>query len=39
MTAMLLVIGAEILAGWLGYQIGFERGMVKMESKRNSRTY
>lgn len=34
-----MVLAVELLAGWLGYQIGKERGMVLMENKRNSRNY
>jgi len=37
MTAMLLMIAAELLAGWLGYQVGIERGMDKERTKRGIR--
>lgn len=39
MNATMIVIIAELLAGWLGYQIGRERGQREMESKRGRRVY
>lgn len=32
---MWMVIAVELMAGYLGYLIGNERGMAKMETKRN----
>lgn len=37
MTAMFLMIAAELLAGWLGYQMGLERGIEKERTKRGIR--
>lgn len=37
MIAMLLMVAAELLAGWLGYQVGVERGMDKERTKRGIR--
>lgn len=37
MTAMVLMIAGEILAGWLGYQMGVERGIEKERTKRGIR--
>ena len=37
MTATLIVIAAEILAAWLGFQIGVERGIEKERTKRGIR--
>ena len=37
MTATLIVIAAEILAGWLGYQLGVERGVERERTKRGIR--
>ena len=34
-----MVIAIELLAGWLGYQFGVERGISKMENKRNAKHY
>ena len=34
-----MVFAVELLAGWLGYQIGKERGMYLMENKRHVRNY
>lgn len=36
---MWMVIAVELMAGYLGYLIGNERGMAKMENKRNVRKY
>ena len=37
MRATLLIIVAELLAGYLGYQIGVERGQNKERTKRGIR--
>lgn len=37
MTATLIVIAAELLAAWLGYLIGVERGIAKERTKRGIR--
>jgi len=37
MTATLIMIAAELLAGWLGYLMGVERGMDKERTKRGIR--
>lgn len=37
MMATLLMLAAELLAGWLGYQMGIERGMEKERTKRGIR--
>lgn len=37
MIATLLVVAAEIIAAWLGYLIGVERGMDKERTKRGIR--
>jgi len=37
MRAMLLMIAAELLAGWLGYQVGVERGVERERTKRGIR--
>lgn len=34
MMAMLMMVAAELLAGWLGYQVGVERGMERERTKR-----
>lgn len=37
MMATLLMLAAELLAGWLGYQMGIERGVEKERTKRGIR--
>ena len=37
MMATLLMLAAEVLAAWLGYQIGVERGVDKERTKRGIR--
>lgn len=37
MMAALLMVAAELLAGWLGYQVGVERGMERERTKRGIR--
>ena len=37
MMATLLMLAAEVLAAWLGYQIGVEHGVDKERTKRGIR--
>ena len=31
---VMLILGSYMCAGWLGYQLGIERGMQKIQTKR-----
>lgn len=37
LRGMLVIIGAYICAGWIGYQLGLERGIQKERTKRGIR--
>lgn len=39
MSIWLVMLLAEFAGGWLGYWLGFDRGMRKMENKRGRRIY
>ena len=37
MSIWLILLIAEALSGWFGFQIGYVRGMERMENKRGRR--